>query len=76
MQVPVPTAAEQEFVPSETVTVPVKVPEPGLVIRADQPTAYDCPASVGAERSLVIESVVSALFTPWEVGVADESLEA
>jgi hypothetical protein len=60
---PADAAAVQTSVPSETVTLPVGVPAPGLFTVTLKFTVYDWPTTVGSGESPVIVVVVSAAFT-------------
>jgi hypothetical protein len=57
------SVAVQESVPSEIVTVPVGVPEPGALTERVKLTAYGWPVTVGSGVSDTIDAVVSALLT-------------
>jgi len=62
---PAPTVAAplQVAAPSPTVMLPLGVPAPGATIANVQFTVYGWPTTDGSGASLVIASVVAALFT-------------
>ncbi len=57
------TVPTQESTPSETVTLPVGVPAPGVATVTEYCTVTVCPTALGSGLSLVIAVVVPAALT-------------